>query len=161
MRKKVKFDYTNKWYMHNPTSVLENDTHKLLWVFDIQTHHLILVRRPELIIINNNKKKKKKRKKRIYIIVDLAVPADHRVKLKESENKDEYQDLARGTEKTVRHESDVYTNYNWSSWCRHERICIRTGGHWNKRTTGYHPNYCILRSARILRRVLETWGHLL
>ena len=28
--KKFKFDHTNKWYMHNPASVLENDTHKLL-----------------------------------------------------------------------------------------------------------------------------------
>ena len=41
MCKKFKFDHTNKWYMHNPTSVLENDTHKLLWDFDILTDHLI------------------------------------------------------------------------------------------------------------------------
>ena len=32
---------TNKWYMHNPAAVLENNTHKLLWDFDIQTDHLI------------------------------------------------------------------------------------------------------------------------
>ena len=25
--KKLKSDHTNKWYMHNPTSVLQNDTH--------------------------------------------------------------------------------------------------------------------------------------
>ena len=31
MCKKLKFDHTNKWYMHNPVSVLENDTYKLLW----------------------------------------------------------------------------------------------------------------------------------
>ena len=37
MCKKFKFDYKYKWYMHNPASVLENDTHKLLWDFDIQT----------------------------------------------------------------------------------------------------------------------------
>ena len=30
MCKKLKFDHTNKSYMHNPASVLENDTHKLL-----------------------------------------------------------------------------------------------------------------------------------
>ena len=30
LSKKFKFDHTNKWYMHNPTSVLENGTHKLL-----------------------------------------------------------------------------------------------------------------------------------
>ena len=47
----------NKWYMHNPASVLENGTHKLLWDFDIQTDHLISARRPDLIITNNNKKR--------------------------------------------------------------------------------------------------------
>ena len=46
-------DYANKWYMHNPAPVLENDTHKLLWDFD----HLISARRPDLIIINKKKKK--------------------------------------------------------------------------------------------------------
>ena len=47
--------------MHNPEPVLENDTHKLLWDFDIQTDHLISARRPDLIIINKKKKKKKNR----------------------------------------------------------------------------------------------------
>ena len=66
--------------MHNQESVLENETHKLLWDFDIQTDHLISARRPDLIIINKRKKKKKRR--RTCRIVDFAVPADHRVKLK-------------------------------------------------------------------------------
>ena len=56
MCKKFEFDHTNKWYMHNPAPVLENNTHKLLWNFDIQTDHRILARRPDLIIINNKKK---------------------------------------------------------------------------------------------------------
>ena len=43
--------------MHNPAPVLENDIHKLLWEFNIQTDHLIPVRRPDLIIINNKKKR--------------------------------------------------------------------------------------------------------
>ena len=43
--------------MHNPAPVLENDTHKLLWDFDIHTDHLISARRPDLIIINKRKKK--------------------------------------------------------------------------------------------------------
>ena len=30
MCKKFKFDHANKWYMHNPAPVLENDSHKLL-----------------------------------------------------------------------------------------------------------------------------------
>ena len=58
MCKKFRFDHANIWYMHNPAPVLENDTHKLLWDFDIQTGHPISVKKTDLIII----KKKKKRK---------------------------------------------------------------------------------------------------
>ena len=78
--------------MLNPALVQENDTHKLQWDFDIHTDHLISARRPDLIIIN-------KQKKRICKIVDFAVPADHRIKLKESEKKDKYLDLARELKK--------------------------------------------------------------
>ena len=57
------------------------------------TDHLVFARRPDLIIIN--KKKNKRKKKKTCRIVGFAVPADHRVKLKESEKKDKYLDLAR------------------------------------------------------------------
>ena len=66
MCRKFQFDHTNKWYMHNPAPVLENDMHKLLWDFNIQTDHLILVRRLDLIVIN-------KKKRSICKIVDFAV----------------------------------------------------------------------------------------
>ena len=35
--KKFKFDHTNKWYMPSPASVMENETHKLQWDFDLFT----------------------------------------------------------------------------------------------------------------------------
>ena len=89
--KTFKFDHTNKWYVHNPPAVLENDTNKLLWDFDIHTDHLISARSPDLIIIN--------KKKRTCKSVDFAVPADHRIKLKECETKDKYLDLARELKK--------------------------------------------------------------
>ena len=41
--------------MYNPAPVLENDTHKPLWDFNIQTDQLITARRPDLIIINKKK----------------------------------------------------------------------------------------------------------
>ena len=91
MCRKFLFDHTNKWYMHNPAPVLENDWHKLLWDFNIQMDHLIPARTPELIIIN--------KRKRICKIVDFALPADHRINLKESEKKDKYLDLARELKK--------------------------------------------------------------
>ena len=43
--------------MHNPAAVLENDTHKLLWDFGIQTDHLILARRSDLTVINKQKRR--------------------------------------------------------------------------------------------------------
>ena len=77
--------------MHKPAPVLENDSHKLLWDFNIQTDHLILARRPDLIVINKIKS--------ICKIVDFAVSADHRINMKESEKKDKYLDLARELKK--------------------------------------------------------------
>ena len=70
---------------NNNNKLQENATHKLLWDFNIQTDHLILARRPE--------------KKRTCKIVDFAVPADHRIKLKKCEKKDKYLDLARELKK--------------------------------------------------------------
>ena len=78
--------------MHNPAPILENDSHKLLWDFNIQTDHLIPARRPDLIIIN-------KKKKRTCKIVDFSVPADHSIKQKVYEKKDKYLDLARELKK--------------------------------------------------------------
>ena len=56
-------------------------THKFLWDFDIQTNHLISVRRPDLIIII--KKKKKRKKKERENLQNCA----HRIKLKECEKR--------------------------------------------------------------------------
>ena len=94
--------------MHNPAPVLENNTHKLLWDFDIHTDHLISARIPDLMIIN--------KKKRTCKIVDFTVPAEHRIKLKECEKKDKYLDLSRELKKTMEHAGDNYTNCNWCVW---------------------------------------------
>ena len=55
--------------MHNLVSILENEMHKCLWDFEIQTDYLISTRRSDLITITQKKKK-------IYRIVDFAVTAD-------------------------------------------------------------------------------------
>ena len=96
--------------------------------------------------------------------MDFAVPVNHRVKLKESEKKDYYLDFARELKKkTVEHESDGYTNSNWCSWYSYyiiwlvkelEYLEIR-GRVETTQTTA------LLRSTRIIIRVLESWGDLL
>ena len=68
-----------------------------------------------------------------------------------------------GKEKTVEHESDGDTNCNWCSWYSHQRIATRIGGFGNSRTSGDHPNYCIIelgqnteKSPENLRRLAVT-----
>ena len=65
--------------------------------------------------------------------MDFGDPADHRVKLKESEKKHRYFDNDRELKKkqTVRHESDIICK--WCSWYCHQRIDTRIGGMGNKK----------------------------
>ena len=62
-----------------------------LWDFDMHTDYLISAKRPDLIIIN--------KKRELAKLWTIAVPADHRIKLKESEKKDKYLVLARELKK--------------------------------------------------------------
>ena len=153
MCKKFKFDHTNKWYMHNPAPVLENDSHKLLRDFDIQTDHLIPARGPDLIIIN--------KKKRTCIIVDYAVPADHRRKQKESEKKDKYLDLARELKQLWNMQVEIIPIVIGAFGTVTKGLLkgledLEVGGRVETIQTT-----ALLRTVRILRRVLKTWGDLL
>ena len=73
--------------MHKPESVIENETHKILWHFEMQADHRISARRPILVMINKGK--------RTFHQVDYVIPADQRAKIKESEKKDKYLDISR------------------------------------------------------------------
>ena len=64
----------------------------------------ISTRKPNLIVIDE--------KKRTCKIVDFSVPADYRIKLKESEKKDKYLDFGKEFWKNMEHEGDDYTNCN-------------------------------------------------
>ena len=45
----------------------------------------------------------------------------------------------------MEHESDGDTNFNCYSWYNHQIIVSGTGGLGNKRTSGDHPNYFIIK----------------
>ena len=99
--------------------------------------------------------------KRICKIVDFAVPADHRIKLKECEKKDKYLDLARELKKL------------WNMQVTIIPVIIGAFGTVTKGSLKWLEDLAfggrvetiqttaLLRTARILRRVLETWGDLL
>ena len=140
--------------MHNPASVIETDTHKHLWDFDIQTYTPDLGQKTGPY---NNQQQKK----RICKIVDFAVPADHRLKLKENEKKYKYLYHARELKK---------------QWNIKVTIIPIVIGAFGTVTIGLLKGMKdleirgrvetiqttkLLRTVRILRRVLVTWGHLL
>ena len=79
----------DKWYLHNPGSILKNGTHKILW--ESRYKWITSPRRPDLVSFN---KKKIFKKKRTCRIVDFTVSAKLRVKFKESEKRDKYLDFA-------------------------------------------------------------------
>ena len=138
-------------YMHNPVPVLENDSDKLLWDFSIQADHLISAKRPDLMIIN-------KKKKRICKIIDFAVLADHRINLKESEKKDKYLDLVRELKKLWNRKVTIVTIVIGAFGTITKELLkgledLEIGGRVETMQTTAQ-----LRTARILRRVLETWG---
>ena len=133
--------------MHNLAAILENDTHKLLWDFDIQTDYLILARRPDLIII--------KKKKRIYKIVDFGVSAGYRIKLKECEKKNKYIDLARELKKLWNMKVTIITIMIGAFGAVTKALLkgledLEVGGR-----VGTIQTTALLRTARILRRVLR------
>ena len=153
MCKQFKFDRTNKWDMHNPASVLANNTHTLLRDFGIHTDHLISERRPDLTIIN--------KKKRTCKIVDFAVSADDRIKLKECEKKDKYLDLGRELKKLWNIKVTIIPIVIGAFGTVTKVLPqgledLEVGGRVETAQTT-----TFLRTARILRIVLETWVDLL
>ena len=49
LARKCKFEAGDKWYEHEPESVLETEDYKILWDFSIQTDHVIEAQRPDLV----------------------------------------------------------------------------------------------------------------
>ena len=52
--KRLKSDHTNKWYMHKLESILDNETHKILWDVEIQTDSPISDRWSDLVFISKS-----------------------------------------------------------------------------------------------------------
>ena len=77
--------------------------------------------------------------------MDLAVTADHRIKLKENEKKDKNLELDSELKKKVEHKSDGCTSCNWCSWYSNQKFGKRTIGCGNKRSSGDNPNNDIIK----------------
>ena len=90
LARKCNFEARDKWYEHEPESVLENEDYKILWDFSIQTDHIIEARRPNLVVVD---------KERSCKIIDFAIPGVSRIEEKEQDKIEKYQDLGRELQK--------------------------------------------------------------
>ena len=52
LARKCNFEAGDKWYEHEPKSVLGNEDYKILWNFSIQTDHVIEAGRPDLVVVD-------------------------------------------------------------------------------------------------------------
>ena len=83
---KCNFEAGNKWYEHEPESVLENEDYKILWDFSIQTDHVVEAWRTDLVLVD---------KERICKIIDFAVPRNSKIEEEEKGKIEKYQGLGR------------------------------------------------------------------
>ena len=109
---------------------------------------------------NNNNNNNNQQKKRTCKIVDFTLPADHRIKLKESKKKDKYLDLARELKKMWNMQVIIIAIVIGAFGTVTKGLLkgledLEVGGRVDTIQTT-----TLLRTARILRKVLETWGDL-
>ena len=119
----------------------------MLWDYSVWTDHEIEARRPDLLIIDKSEKNRQ--------IIDVAIPEDGRVRAKEDEKVEKYQDLVRKVQKM------------WGVRTKMIPTVVRALGtiplrlKENLRTIGVDTSIeliqksVLLGSARILRKVLE------
>ena len=98
---------------------------------------------------------------RICKIVDFAVSADHRINLKESKKKDKYLDLARDIKKLWNMKVTIVPIVIGALDTVTKGLLKSLGDLEIGGRVETIQTTALLRTARILRRVLETWGDLL
>ena len=127
---------TNKWYMHKPESIQENERHEILWDFEILREHLISAWRPDLVIIS---KKKKENLLNSRICCSGGPQSENQRKRKE----EQVLRPCQRTRKIMEHENDSDTSNNWGPQNSPQRLGKGTGRAGNWRMGQNHLKYSI------------------
>ena len=128
--------------LSNGICILENEMHKILWDFEIQTDHLIPAWRLDLVVVNTHTHKKKKEKKKVNLPVSgLCRPGGP---LSENQRKRKERGVltpCKRTKKAMKHEGDCDCNFNWRARNDLQKV---TGRERNRRTRRDHLNVNII-----------------
>ena len=144
-----KIEKGKNWYEHEPKAVIESDEIKILWDFNIQCDHIIEHRRPDILVVN--------KKEKSCQIIDIAVPGDLRVHVKEGEKVEKYGDLKREIARlwSLRKVEVIPVVVGaLGAVTKHLEKFIKKVG--MKTKISHIQKTVLLGSARILRKVLET-----
>ena len=138
-----------KWYNQKPTSVVENNRVEMLWDFNIQAYHFIHHRRSYIVMLHKNERK--------CHLIDIAVPGDKRIELKEQENIDNYSELRQEVKKIWNLSQVVVvpvvtgalrvTSKRLKDWLEKLKV---------KSSIELFQKAVLLETAKIVRQVLET-----
>ena len=142
----VIFEAGDKWYEHEPESVLENEDYKILCDFSIQTDHVMEAQRPDLVVVD--------KKERNCKIIDFAVPGDSRIKEKKKDNIGKYQDLGRELQKIWNVKVKIIP-FAGSLGTIPKQFCNRLKLIGTRAGIVQFQNTVLLGTTRILRKVLE------
>ena len=136
-----------KWYEHCSKGAVEDDDVKLIWYINIQCA-IIEARRPDLILVN--------KKAKSCVIIDVAIPGDCRIREKEIEKTEKYQNLKRELKRlwSLKKVEVVPVvvgglgciSKGLSGWM--DTLCIKSN-------VGMVQKSVLLGTARILRKVLD------
>ena len=147
LARKCNFEAGDKWYEHEPKSVLENENYKILWDFSIQTDHVMEARRPDLVVAD--------KKERSCKIIEFAVPGNSRIQEKEKDKIEKCEELGRKLQKTWNVKVNIIKLVVGSLGAipkqfgnRLKQVGIAAG-------TAQVQKTILLRTVRILRKVLE------
>ena len=147
--KKWKLEHADKWYDHEPSTVIENEEVKVLWDMKIQTDAKIEHSKPDIVVFEKRSRK--------CLLVDVACPFDTRIAEKEREKIERYDDLRREVKRIWSCKSVAVVpiiigalgtiHVNLSS--RLKMLDLGVGFEMLQKA-------CILGSAKIIRKVLDT-----
>ena len=103
---------------------------KILW--DSQTHHPILARRPHLVLVDKKEK-----------LVKFSTLDYYRVKIKRLEKYIQIPGPCQRTEKVIKHEGDSNTNHSWSPR-NNSRVWKRSWREWRstEEMKPFRPQHC-------------------
>ena len=73
------------WYEHHPPAVVEHKNVTILWDFPINTDRTIKANRPDIVV--------KDRTNRTCLLIDMSVPSDRNIAVKEFDKLSKYKDL--------------------------------------------------------------------